>query len=275
MLKALVAGALGFAFVSRPVAAQSCTTDTDCDTGYKCCPAGFCLVDTDTCCGGGYCPAGEACCGDTNCCPNDGYTCAGTACCETCDRRPGQCGEVQVFCGDTPTLISCPTPQGSVCCNGLSHVGDCCASDECGGVPTGSCGEMLCLDHRCTLSGSCQQGHECCDGACCDEDQYCCGDMCQDAPCDAKGCKADKDCKHGCCCKEGDCSHACCSDSGDKDENTPEGGGGSVVINTLPNTGAGTSPEGASMLGAVALLAGAVAAAGARLRRPGKHPHRA
>ncbi|MGE3798710.1 MAG: LPXTG cell wall anchor domain-containing protein, partial [Thermomicrobiales bacterium] len=70
-------------------------------------------------------------------------------------------------------------------------------------------------------------------------------------------------------------SDACCSDSGNKDEHKPEVGGGSVVIDTLPNTGTGTSLEGASMVGAAALLAGAVAAAGTKLRRTGKHPHRA
>jgi len=202
--------------------------------------------------------------------------CDGLVCCEVGNDHV--CAEC---CGDWEC------PKGSICCAGVCREIECCIDDILtGGDPNARCPEGcgcfegLCVDddqrrcRHCTLDKDCPDGdcccrngicsHHCCDDFCkhdkdCGHGKCCCHDgTCSEKCCGGLGCKSDHDCaKDTCCCKHGGCSHDCCNKP---DDDTPQ-------IDFLPNTGTGSGEDATSWIAGAALLGGAAALLGSKIKQ--------
>jgi hypothetical protein len=232
----------GGAVAPADVAAQSCTTDSNCPSGYcdrgtrACVRSTMCATTVD-------CPAGFLCDGRRVCVPGcasntdctrlgAGYTCNTTA--RTC-VPPGLC-TTDAQCASTPARPVC---LGGVCqprtnqcqfdyqCtgNGQSCVdGQCVAQCTPANVSTACGAGQVCTNGRCAYptagdcAGRCTAAQLCVSGAClttCNADNQCGNNsVCQDGVCrvDTRPrpfCTMDTDCSAGSVCHNGACRLAC------------------------------------------------------------------
>lgn len=208
---------------SATVCLTTCTTDTQCQTGFRC-DAGACVpakTNGETCGGGTECASGF--CVDGFCC---NAPCNGQ--CEACSvsGSEGTCTEVTgAPVGSRPSCAD----DGSVCggsCNGVQRAAcaypggstECRAADctsgtatlsaGCNGAgscpavqtltcPTGNCAGTLC-EGNCTVDGDCSAGAE-----------YCAAGVCTPTKSNGEQCARDSMCVSGRCVDGYCCNSAC------------------------------------------------------------------
>ncbi len=222
--------------VDRPIDCSE--LDSTCHTGT--CFNGTCFADQDEV--GTACDAGEACL--IGACDASGQ-CIGTPrdcsdlddLCMTgiCDAETGDCEVVYeengTDCGQGAVCFNglCICGEGRIVCDDQCVAGECCDASDCIGAAGGSsCGALTCVDHVC-VGGS-------------DDD------VCED---------------DSCCCDDGKCRKKCCHR-----EPKPPHGNDDIPIDTLPNTGTGSTAGGDAAVG-VAIAGGIAAWVASRVRSMG------
>ncbi|MGE3669079.1 MAG: DNRLRE domain-containing protein [Polyangiaceae bacterium] len=208
---------------SATVCLTTCTTDTQCQTGFRC-DAGACVPAKTN---------GETCGGDTECASGfcvDGF-CCNAPCngqCEACSVSGSEGTCTEVTGAPVGTRPSC-ADDGSVCggtCNGVQRAAcaypggaeECRAADcmsgtatlsaTCDGAgscpaiqtlacPTGNCAGTLC-EGNCTVDGDCSAGAE-----------YCAAGVCTPNKGNGEQCSRDSMCVSGRCVDGYCCNSAC------------------------------------------------------------------
>ncbi len=208
---------------SATVCLTTCTTDTQCQTGFRC-DAGACVpakTDGETCtanteCGSGFCVDGFCCnapCnGQCEACSVSGSE---GVCTEVTGAPVGSrpsCADDGTACGGTCNGVqraACAYPGGAVECRAADCAsGQATLSAGCDGAgscpaiqtlacPTGNCAGTIC-EGNCTVDGDCSAGAE-----------YCAAGVCTPNKGNGEQCARDSMCISGRCVDGYCCNSAC------------------------------------------------------------------
>ncbi|MEZ4229571.1 MAG: DNRLRE domain-containing protein [Polyangiaceae bacterium] len=208
---------------SATVCLTTCTTDTQCQTGFRC-DAGACVpakTDGETCtanteCGSGFCVDGFCC---NSQCNGQCEACSVSGSEGTCTEVTGapvgsrpSCADDGTTCGGTCNGVqraACAYPGGSVECRAADCMsGQATLSATCDGAgscpavqtlacPTGNCAGTLC-EGNCGVDGDCSAGAE-----------YCAAGVCAPTKGNGEQCSRDSMCISGRCVDGYCCNSAC------------------------------------------------------------------
>lgn len=171
---------------------------------------------TDLICGDGNCVEGEACVSDCfiELFCDDGVDNNENGLIDEAEARCQECGNS--VCESFEDCDSCPSDclkNGSVCCNALTIIGDCCVDNDCsegytceGNQCTAieyNCGDGLCINETCaTCPSDCLSENEtCCGSETISNETLCCNNMVITGDC----CNND-DCNNNNFCKNNTCT---------------------------------------------------------------------